>query len=81
MCIIFKDKVLYKRKKEGKTHANYDEFWTSLDGEEKDGMWLLPRKLERKSIEEISSKKRFLYQNRFNLLDSVFENILNMIGY
>lgn len=47
----------YRKRKEGKVHANYDEFWASLDGEEKDGMWLLPKKLERKNIEEIPSKK------------------------
>lgn len=69
----------YRKRKEGKVHANYDEFWASLDGEEKDGMWLLPKKLERKNIEEIPSKKRSLYQNRFNLLDSIFERILRNI--
>lgn len=36
-------------------------------------------KLERKNIEEIPSKKRSLYQNRFNLLDSIFERILRNI--
>lgn len=65
----------YRKKKEGKVHANYDEFWESLDGVEKDGMWLLPERLERKSIEDIPSKKRSLYQNRFNLLDSIFEKV------
>ena len=69
----------YRKKKEGKVHANYDEFWESLDGKEENGMWILPRKLERKSIEEIPSKKRSLYQNRFNLLDSIFEKVLNKL--
>lgn len=54
-------------------------FGQGLDGEEKDGMWLLPKKLERKNIEEIPSKKRSLYQNRFNLLDSIFEEVLSNI--
>ncbi|WP_294705371.1 VirK/YbjX family protein [uncultured Fusobacterium sp.] len=65
----------YRKKKEGKVYANYDEFWESIDGIEKDGMWILPTKLERKKLEDIPSKKRSLYQNRFSLLDSIFENI------
>lgn len=39
----------YRKKKEGKVYANYDEFWESIDGIEKDGMWILPTKLERKN--------------------------------
>lgn len=70
----------YRKKKEEKVHANYDEFWESLDGEERDGMWLLPERLERKSVEEIPSKKRSLYQNRFNLLDEIFKKILQKIN-
>lgn len=69
----------YRKKKEEKVHANYDEFWQSLDGQEKDGMWLLPKKLERKRIEDIPSKKRSMYQNRFDLLDGIFNEILNKI--
>lgn len=42
-------------------------------------MWLLPKKLERKNIEEIPSRKRSLYQNRFNLLDEIFKGILEKI--
>lgn len=69
----------YRKKKEDKVHANYDEFWKSLGGEEKEGMWILPLKLERKTMEEIPSKKRGQYQNRFNLLDKIFEQISQKI--
>lgn len=77
---VSKDKHIYfspkyRKRKEGKIHADYDEFWESVDGIKKDGVWLLPEKLVRKNIEDIPAKKRSMYNNRFNLLDDIFNKI------
>ncbi|STD21288.1 protein YbjX [Enterobacter asburiae] len=53
-------------------HASYDEFWASLDGKKLSAFcWQLPLKMERKSLEEIASKKRAEYRRRFELLDEI----------
>ncbi|SNY73878.1 VirK/YbjX family protein [Enterobacter sp. CC120223-11] len=55
-------------------HASYDEFWASIDGRKtSDFRWQLPLQQERKSIEEIASKKRAEYRRRFALLDGMAE--------
>ncbi len=70
----------YKRKRS--IVASYDEFWSSVNGESKDGIWVLPKSLKRKKIEDIPSKKRGQYKKRFTLLDtlkdSIGKNILEM---
>jgi len=53
-------------------HASYDEFWASLDGVKSDPFrWQLPLAQERKSLEDIASKKRAEYRRRFALLDEM----------
>lgn len=53
-------------------HASYDEFWTSLDGVKTSAFrWQLPLQQERKSLEDIASKKRAEYRRRFALLDEM----------
>jgi uncharacterized protein len=53
-------------------HASYDEFWASIDGvKTSEFRWQLPVQQERKSIEEIASKKRAEYRRRFALLDEM----------
>lgn len=53
-------------------HASYDEFWGSIDGVKTNAFrWQLPLQQERKSIEEIASKKRAEYRRRFALLDEM----------
>lgn len=66
----------YIKRKQEKVHANYDEFWESIGGIEKDNLWSLPKKLERKSIEDIPAKKRAQYIKKFNLLDTLSEKII-----
>ena len=66
----------YIKRKQEKVHANYDEFWKSIGGIEKDNLWSLPKKLERKSIEDIPAKKRAQYIKKFNLLDTLSEKII-----
>lgn len=62
----------YRLSKGRHFHASYDEFWASIDGKKQSSFrWQLPLKLERKSPEEIASKKRAEYRRRFELLDEI----------
>ncbi|OCG32587.1 hypothetical protein A9G34_00365 [Gilliamella sp. Choc4-2] len=56
--------------------SDYDSFWLSIDGKKNTkGLFILPNKIERKSIEEIASKKRSEYRNRYALLDQMANDI------
>ena len=62
----------YRLSKGRHFHASYDEFWASLDGKKLSAFcWQLPLQMERKSLEEIASKKRAEYRRRFELLDEI----------
>ncbi|MEH5012570.1 VirK/YbjX family protein [Phytobacter diazotrophicus] len=62
----------YRKKKQDKLHADYDSFWESLSGERTaEGTFRLPMMIARKTMEEIASKKRAEYRRRYDLLDSL----------
>lgn len=62
----------YKLKKTRKINADYDEFWESLGASKRDKVfWSLPKILIRKNIEDIESKKRSQYRNRYKILDDL----------
>ena len=64
--------VRYRRKKQGKLHADYNSFWESLGAvADSHGDFVLPTVMPRKSMEEIASKKRAEYRRRYELLDSL----------
>lgn len=66
----------YRKKKEGKLLADYDSFWLSLGGEaQKSGHFQLPLAMARKPMEEIASKKRSEYRRRYELLDSLINQV------
>lgn len=66
----------YRYKKERQVKADYDEFWESLGGVEKEkGFWELPAQIPRKPMEEIPSKKRSQYRKRYEILDALEEGI------
>ncbi|MGG2076166.1 VirK/YbjX family protein [Lelliottia nimipressuralis] len=66
----------YRKKKEGKLLADYDSFWRSMSGEPlASGHFQLPLEMARKPMEEIASKKRSEYRRRYELLDSLIEQI------
>ena len=66
----------YRKKKEGKLLADYDSFWLSLGGEKQDnGHFMLPLVMPRKPMEEIASKKRSEYRRRYELLDSLIQQV------
>lgn len=66
----------YRKKKEGKLLADYDSFWISIGGEKQDnGNFMLPLVMPRKPMEEIASKKRSEYRRRYELLDSLIQQV------
>ncbi|MBM3073597.1 DUF535 domain-containing protein [Enterobacter sp. RHBSTW-00994] len=66
----------YRKKKEGKLLADYDSFWLSLGGEQSSsGNFVMPLTMPRKPMEEIASKKRSEYRRRYELLDSLIDQV------
>ncbi|WP_369788802.1 VirK/YbjX family protein [Rouxiella sp. WC2420] len=66
----------YRLNKGRHFHASYDEFWESLGGiKENKQLWKLPVMAERKLLENIPSKKRAEYRRRFELMDSMAEQM------
>lgn len=62
----------YRLSKGRHFHASYDEFWDSVGGKKLSAFcWQLPLQMERKSLDEIASKKRAEYRRRFELLDEI----------
>ena len=62
----------YKFKKSRKINADYDEFWESLGSKKVDNIFCtLPPKIIRKSMEDIPSKKRSQYINKYKILDEL----------
>lgn len=56
--------------------SDYDDFWLTVDGkQDSKGLFILPNEIHRKSIEEIASKKRSEYRNRYAVLDQLKLNI------
>ena len=52
--------------------SDYDDFWLTIDGKpDSRNLFILPTEINRKSIDEIASKKRSEYRNRYALLDQL----------
>ncbi|CAK9886343.1 MAG: putative protein [Candidatus Erwinia impunctatus] len=62
----------YRLKKRRLFHAQYDEFWESLNAQRiSSQLYQLPVTLPRKSLEDIASKKRAEARRRYELLDNL----------
>lgn len=56
--------------------SDYDDFWLTIDGkQDSNGLFILPNQIYRKSLDEIASKKRSEYRNRYALLDQLKNSI------
>ena len=56
--------------------SDYDDFWLTIDGkQDSNGLFILPNLIYRKSLDEIASKKRSEYRNRYALLDQLENSI------
>jgi len=57
-------------------HSDYNDFWQTIDGQENNqGLYILPNNIARKAIEDIASKKRSEYRNRYVVLDNLAQHI------
>lgn len=62
-----------------KIQFDYDQFWEELGGQATDdGVWVaLPLLYPRKKPEEVPSKKRSQYNNRYALMDAITQEMLH----
>ncbi|MBD2802907.1 DUF535 domain-containing protein [Xenorhabdus sp. M] len=68
--------IRYWHKKKDKMVADYNSFWESLNGVRKENNdFHLPSTIERKSLDDIPSKKRAEYRRRYQLLDELENSI------
>ncbi|WP_231854423.1 VirK/YbjX family protein [Xenorhabdus doucetiae] len=68
--------IRYWHKKKNQMVADYNAFWESLSGVRKENNdFHLPSFIERKSLDDIPSKKRAEYRRRYQLLDDLENNI------
>lgn len=69
------------KKRLNRVHSDYDNFWATIDGQENSqGIFILPNKISRKTIEEIASKKRSEYRHRYALLDDMNNRIFTQLA-
>ncbi|OAM36948.1 hypothetical protein A7P98_03145 [Eikenella sp. NML080894] len=55
---------------------NYDAFWQENQGSlDANGYWRLPTQIERTPLEEVQSKKRSMYRKRYEMLDTLEQDI------
>lgn len=61
--------------------SDYDDFWLTIDGKQDgNGLFILPNQIYRKSLDEIASKKRSEYRNRYALLDQLENSITESLA-
>ena len=74
--IAHKNQGKYRWNDHSKLLFNYDEFWQENEGVlNTQGYWELPLTIERKSLDEIQSKKRSMYRKRYEMLDIMAQAI------
>ncbi|MDF7667560.1 VirK/YbjX family protein [Orbaceae bacterium ESL0727] len=62
-------------------YSDYDDFWLSLDAKQnKQQLFILPNAISQKSFDDIPSKKRSEYRNRYALLEQLTEQITNRLS-
>lgn len=54
---------------------NYNEFWQENQANYHNGYWFLPLTIERKSLDDIASKKRSMYRKCYAMLDKILSDI------
>ncbi|MBR7003235.1 MAG: DUF535 family protein [Neisseriaceae bacterium] len=57
---------------------DYDAFWLENGGALKENYWYMPNIIERKSMGDIPSKKRSMYKKRYEMLDEIQKNLINI---
>lgn len=69
--IPHKYQAKYRWNDSSKLLFNYDEFWRENNAEMNQNYWQIPYTIERKSLEEIASKKRSMYRKRYEMFDKL----------
>lgn len=70
--IAHKNQAKYRFNDNTRLLFNYDEFWKENGGSlNQAGYWLLNNDIERKSLDEIPSKKRSMYRKRYEMMDEI----------
>ncbi|EBE9928058.1 DUF535 domain-containing protein, partial [Salmonella enterica] len=69
----------YRYKKHKFFVAKYSDFWKSVSGRPYGNLYQLPICVERKSFNELASKKRSEYRKRYALLDQIHEEIRGLL--
>ena len=69
--IPHKRQAKYRWNSSSKLLFNYDEFWQENAGELNEKYWQIPTALECRPLEEIQSKKRSMYRKRYQMFDSL----------
>ncbi|SUT94467.1 Protein of uncharacterised function (DUF535) [[Actinobacillus] rossii] len=74
--IAHKNQAKYRWNDHSKLLFNYDEFWQENEAMlNPQGYWALPLTIERKSLDDIQSKKRSMYRKRYEMLDNMAQSI------
>ncbi len=73
--IPHKSQGKYRLSARSKILFDYDEFWQENQGVYHAPYWRLPPEIERKPLEDIVSKKRSMYRKRYEMLDSLANDI------
>lgn len=58
---------------------DYDAFWADNGGALKQNYWYIPNTIERKSMDDIPSKKRSMYKKRYEMLDNIKQSLINIV--
>lgn len=57
---------------------DYDAFWADNGGAFKQNYWYIPNIIERKSMDDIPSKKRSMYKKRYEMLDNIKQSLIQL---
>ncbi len=79
--IAHKNQGKYRWNDNARLLFNYDDFWQENNALlNPQGYWQLPVVIERKTLEDIQSKKRSMYRKRYEMFDFIEKNITEIFG-
>ena len=70
-----KHQIKYRFNDSSRLLFDYDAFWIENGGELKQNYWHIPNTIERKSMDDIPSKKRSMYKKRYEMLDNIKQSL------
>ncbi|EEQ4813764.1 DUF535 domain-containing protein [Escherichia coli] len=76
---VFKQ-LRYRRQKKNSFVALYSDFWCSIGGVKYKDLYKLPVDIKRKSLCDIASKRCAEYKRRYDLLDKIRMDIINVVS-